>query len=60
MAARGRVCVGPALAGVKSVKQLEEVAGALGWRLTEGEVAELDKESAKLQSLGLGAPFENW
>lgn len=45
--------------GAKSVKQLQEIAGAVGWRLSEGEVAELDKASSKI-SAGLGAPFENW
>ena len=45
--------------GVKNAKQLAEVAGAVGWRLSEGEVAELDKASNRVPS-GLGAPFENW
>lgn len=45
--------------GVKNVKQLEEVVGSVGWRLTEGEVAELDKISARTPA-GTGAPFENW
>lgn len=45
--------------GVKSKKQLDEVVGALGWRLEEGEVKELDRVSAKISS-STGAPFENW
>jgi aryl-alcohol dehydrogenase-like predicted oxidoreductase len=31
--------------GAKSARQAEENAGAMGWRLDEGEVAELDKAS---------------
>jgi aryl-alcohol dehydrogenase-like predicted oxidoreductase len=45
--------------GIKSKKQLDEVVGALGWRLGEGEVKELDRVSAKISS-STGAPFENW
>jgi hypothetical protein len=36
-----------------------EIAGAVGWRLTEGEVLELEKAAARVPS-PLGAPFENW
>jgi pyridoxine 4-dehydrogenase len=32
--------------GATSASHLEENAGALGWRLDEGEVAALDKASA--------------
>ena len=39
--------------------QVREIAGALGWRLGEGEVAELDALSSKIPS-STGAPFENW
>lgn len=40
------VCKGAIpLAGAKNAKQAEQNAKALGWRLTEGEVAELDKLS---------------
>jgi aryl-alcohol dehydrogenase-like predicted oxidoreductase len=45
--------------GAKSAAQVRELAGALGWRLGEGEVAELDRVSAKIPS-STGAPFENW
>lgn len=45
--------------GAKNAKQLQDLAGSLGWRLSDGEMAELDKESGKL-NVGLGAPFENW
>lgn len=39
--------------------QVEEIAGALGWRLTDAQVAELDAVSARVPS-STGAPFENW
>lgn len=39
--------------------QVQEIAGALGWRLSDAEVAELDAVSAKIPS-STGAPFENW
>eukprot|EP00210_Caulerpa_lentillifera_P007002 g6696.t1 len=45
--------------GAKTVKQVEELVGAVGWRLTDGEVDELDKLSLKYTS-STGAPFENW
>lgn len=45
--------------GAKTAAQVEELAGALGWRLSEGEVAELDAVSAKIPSSS-GAPFEKW
>lgn len=45
--------------GAKNVKQLQDIAGAVGWRLSEGEVQELDKASDRVPA-GLGAPFENW
>ncbi|KAG2427969.1 hypothetical protein HXX76_011956 [Chlamydomonas incerta] len=45
--------------GAKNAKQLDDVAGALGWRLSEGEVAELDRVSAKIPP-GQGFPVENW
>lgn len=45
--------------GAKTAKQVEELAGALGWRLTDGEVAELDSISKRIPSSS-GAPFENW
>jgi hypothetical protein len=31
----------------------------MGWRLTDGEVAELTKVSDRIPS-STGAPFENW
>jgi aryl-alcohol dehydrogenase-like predicted oxidoreductase len=45
--------------GAKTAAQVEELAGACGWRLTDGEWTELDKESRKVKP-PLGAPFENW
>ena len=45
--------------GAKTAAQVEEIAGAFGWRLTEGEVAELDAVSAKVPP-STGAPFEKW
>jgi len=54
------VCKGTLpIPGAKNEKQLKEIAGALGWRLSDGEVAELDKISGKIPS-STGAPFENW
>lgn len=35
--------------GAKNTRQAEENAGALGWRLTDGQVVALDEVSAKLQ-----------
>ena len=34
--------------GVKSMRQLDDNIGALGWRLSEGEVAELDAAAEKV------------
>lgn len=45
--------------GVKNVRQAQEVAGALGWRLTPEEVAALDKASRGL-TLSYEPPFEKW
>ena len=45
--------------GAKSAAQVADLAGALGWRLSEGEVAELDAVSARIPS-STGAPFEKW
>ncbi len=47
----------PLLLGV--LLQVAEIAGALGWRLSDAEVAELDALSSKIPS-STGAPFENW
>lgn len=41
------------------VLQVDEIAGAVGWRLSEGEVLELTKAADKVAA-PLGAPFENW
>ncbi len=35
--------------GAKNARQAQENAGALGWRLTDGQVAALDEISAKMQ-----------
>lgn len=45
--------------GAKNAKQLQDIAGALGWRLSDGEVAELDRVSERMP-ISMGAPFENW
>lgn len=47
-------------AGAKSPQQVEQIAGALGWRLTPEEVAALDRQVDKLNLDTLGAPFEDW
>eukprot|EP00199_Chlamydomonas_sp_CCMP681_P001956 CAMPEP_0119107180 /NCGR_PEP_ID=MMETSP1180-20130426/8975_1 /TAXON_ID=3052 ORGANISM="Chlamydomonas cf sp, Strain CCMP681" /NCGR_SAMPLE_ID=MMETSP1180 /ASSEMBLY_ACC=CAM_ASM_000741 /LENGTH=379 /DNA_ID=CAMNT_0007092633 /DNA_START=5 /DNA_END=1144 /DNA_ORIENTATION=+ len=45
--------------GAKNAKQLTELAGASGWRLTDGEMRELDAASDRVPA-SMGAPFENW
>ena len=45
--------------GVKTSKQVEEAAGALGWRMTDEEVRALEAAAAKVPA-SPGAPFENW
>lgn len=45
--------------GAKRAQQVQEISGAMGWRLTDAQVAELDSVSAKVPS-STGAPFENW
>ena len=45
--------------GAKSAMQVNELGGALGWRLSAGEVAELDAISGRIPSSS-GAPFEKW
>jgi len=45
--------------GAKNARQVEEIVGAMGWRLTDGEMAELDEVSGRI-SASSGAPFENW
>jgi len=44
--------------GVKNRRQIQQAAGALGWRLSDAEVAELDTISARVSTVG--APFEAW
>ena len=46
--------------GVKNARQAQEVAGALGWRLTAEEVRALDMASDKVGTVAFGAPFEKW
>ena len=46
--------------GVKNARQAQEVAGALGWRLTAEEVRALDIASDKVGTVAFGAPFEKW
>mgnify|MGYP001159997662 CR=1 FL=1 len=45
--------------GARNARQARSVAGCLGWRLDEGEVAELEK-IAKTVPVSPGAPFEKW
>ncbi|KAK9853919.1 hypothetical protein WJX84_005356 [Apatococcus fuscideae] len=45
--------------GVKTAKQAREAAGSFGWRMTNDQVAALDKVSARIPS-SQGAPFEKW
>ncbi|GAB4818007.1 hypothetical protein N2152v2_005053 [Parachlorella kessleri] len=45
--------------GAKNARQVDDIAGALGWRLSDAEVAELDEVSSKIPR-ATGAPFENW
>lgn len=45
--------------GVKTPEQVEEAAGALGWRMTDEEVRALESAAAKIPE-SPGAPFENW
>ncbi|KAG7671812.1 hypothetical protein Ndes2526B_g07281 [Nannochloris sp. 'desiccata'] len=45
--------------GAKTAAQVEDLAGALGWTLSDGEMAELDKISSRIPSSS-GAPFEKW
>ena len=47
------------IAGVKSAKQASSAAGSMGWRLSGGELEELDAVSSKITP-GLGFPTENW
>lgn len=47
------------LVGAKTDAQVMQIAGAAGWRLTEGEVAELDAVSARMKP-ATGPPYENW
>lgn len=43
----------------RALSQMEEISGALGWRLSDAQVAELDAVSAKIPP-STSAPFENW
>lgn len=45
--------------GAKNGEQVKELVGACGWRLTDGEVQELDTISSKIPP-STGAPFEKW
>ena len=45
--------------GAKNVKQVNEAAGAFGWRLDGDEVSALDLESAKIRP-SLANPVENY
>lgn len=45
--------------GAKNAKQVNETAGAFGWRLTGDEVQALDDESSRLKP-SLANPVENF
>ena len=45
--------------GAKNKRQVDEISGAWGWRLEDGEVLELEKAASKVET-PTGAPFENW
>lgn len=45
--------------GAKNKGQVAEIAGAVGWRLTDAEVTELERAADKIET-PLGAPFEQW
>jgi aryl-alcohol dehydrogenase-like predicted oxidoreductase len=54
------ICKGAVpIPGAKNKRQVDEIAGAVGWRLDEGEVRELEKAADRVAT-PLGAPFENW
>ena len=46
--------------GAKNAQQAAELAGAMGWRMSDDQVAALDKESDKVSASAQGAPFEQW
>lgn len=45
--------------GAKNAKQATEAAGGFGWRMTDDQVAALDKASDEVKPT-TGAPFEKW
>lgn len=45
--------------GAKNAKQASEAAGGFGWRMSDDQVAALDKQSDKIAPTS-GAPFEKW
>jgi aryl-alcohol dehydrogenase-like predicted oxidoreductase len=45
--------------GAKNARQVEDLVGACGWCLDDGEWDALDAESRRVKP-PLGAPFENW
>jgi pyridoxine 4-dehydrogenase len=46
--------------GAKTVSQARENMGAFGWRLDAGEVAELDRSSARLEKKMVQNIFPSW
>ncbi|KAA8498401.1 putative oxidoreductase, chloroplastic [Porphyridium purpureum] len=46
------------IVGVKTAQQADSLAGAVGWRLNDGEIDELDKMSRKITAMK-GFPAEN-
>eukprot|EP00775_Hariotina_reticulata_P010106 gene10106-10262_t len=54
------ICKGAVpIPGAKNKQQVDELAGAVGWRLEDGEILELERAADRIPT-PLGAPFENW
>lgn len=54
------ICKGAVpIPGAKNKRQVDEIAGAVGWKLSDGEVRELEAAADKIVT-PMGAPFENW
>ncbi len=45
--------------GAKNLQQAQQNVGAMSWRLDSGEVAELDKEAAKVKKAMVQNPFQS-
>jgi len=54
------ICKGAVpIPGAKNVKQVQELAGAIGWRLDDGDVKDIEEAADKSGVSAFGAPFEN-